>query len=43
MKATIDGVVRAPSEFSITTGYPLSIAAIQQLVVPRSIPRILGL
>jgi len=38
----IDGVVRAPSEFSRTTGSPPSITAIQELVVPRSIPRILG-
>src|SRR3954465_14388067 len=37
-KATIDGVVRAPSTFSITLGLPPSITATQLLVVPRSIP-----
>src|ERR1700730_5350791 len=42
-KATIEGVVRAPSEFSITTGSPPSITAMQELVVPRSIPRILAI
>src|ERR1700712_586112 len=36
--ATIDGVVRAPSAFSITLGLPPSITATQLLVVPRSIP-----
>src|SRR5690606_38120112 len=39
-KATMDGVVRAPSEFSRTTGSPPSMTAMQELVVPRSIPRI---
>jgi hypothetical protein len=34
----MDGVVRAPSEFSITLGLPLSMMATQELVVPRSIP-----
>ena len=34
----IDGVVRAPSEFSTTLGLPPSITATQLLVVPRSIP-----
>jgi hypothetical protein len=38
VKATIEGVVRAPSEFSITLGLPPSITATQLLVVPRSIP-----
>src|ERR1700733_10483430 len=42
-KATIEGVVPAPSEFSMTTGSPPSITAIQELVVPRSIPRILAI
>src|SRR3981081_2396673 len=42
-KATIEGVVRAPSEFSITTGSPPSMTAMQELVVPRSIPRILAI
>ena len=36
-----DGVVRAPSEFSRTTGSPASMTAIQELVVPKSIPKIL--
>ena len=36
--ATIDGVVRAPSEFSITLPAPPSMTATQELVVPRSIP-----
>src|SRR6266403_846340 len=43
VKATIDGVVRAPSEFSMTTGSPPSITATQELVVPRSIPKILAI
>src|SRR5688572_21239626 len=38
VKATTDGVVRAPSAFSITLGLPPSITATQLLVVPRSIP-----
>ena len=38
VKATIDGVVRAPSAFSITFGLLPSITATQELVVPRSIP-----
>src|SRR5262245_46320208 len=38
VKATIDGVVLAPSEFSRTWGFPPSITATQELVVPRSIP-----
>src|ERR1700726_3376653 len=42
-KATIEGVVRAPSEFSMTTGSPPSITAIQELVVPRSMPKILAI
>ena len=37
----IDGVVRAPSEFSLTLGLPPSMTAMQLLVVPRSIPIIL--
>ncbi len=36
--ATTDGVVRAPSEFGITTGLPPSITATQEFVVPRSMP-----
>src|SRR5258708_6334763 len=37
-KATIDGVVRMPSTFSMTLGLPPSIVATQELVVPRSMP-----
>ncbi len=38
VKATIEGVVREPSLFGITTASPPSITATQLLVVPRSIP-----
>src|ERR1700730_15892166 len=38
VKATIEGVVRAPSAFSITFARFPSITATQELVVPRSIP-----
>jgi len=38
VNATIDGVVRAPSAFSITFGVLPSITATQEFVVPRSIP-----
>src|SRR5207244_11619732 len=38
VKATIDGVVRAPSAFSMTLGVAPSMTATQELVVPRSIP-----
>src|SRR5687767_2566154 len=41
VKATTDGVVRAPSEFAITVGLPPSITATTLLVVPRSMPIIL--
>src|ERR1700722_9401885 len=37
-KATMEGVVRAPSAFSITLGADPSITATQELVVPRSMP-----
>ena len=37
-KATIEGVVRAPSAFSMTLGAEPSITATQELVVPRSMP-----
>src|SRR5689334_1453659 len=37
-KATMDGVVRAPSAFSMTLGAEPSITATQELVVPRSMP-----
>src|SRR3954468_24305456 len=40
-KATTDGVVRAPSAFSITFGVLPSMMATHELVVPRSIPMIL--
>jgi len=40
VKATTEGVVRAPSEFSRTTGSPPSMTDMQELVVPKSIPRI---
>src|SRR5476651_2348077 len=39
-KATTDGVVRAPSWLTMTTGSPASITATTELVVPRSIPMI---
>src|SRR5258705_9171823 len=42
VKATTDGVVRAPSAFSMTFGSEPSITAIQELVVPRSIPIVLA-
>src|SRR6185436_18311612 len=38
VKATIDGVVRAPSRDAMTRGFPPSITAMQQFVVPRSMP-----
>jgi hypothetical protein len=38
VKATTEGVVRRPSEFSKTTGSPPSMTAMQELVVPRSMP-----
>src|SRR5262245_36734237 len=38
VKATIDGVVRAPSRLAMTRGFPPSITAMQQFVVPRSMP-----
>src|SRR5665213_863516 len=41
MKATTDGVVRAPSAFSITFGCLPSMMATHELVVPRSMPMIL--
>src|SRR6476646_4600368 len=37
----MEGVVRAPSEYSITLGLPPSMIATQELVVPRSMPMIL--
>src|ERR1700733_9298386 len=38
VKATTDGVVRLPSEFSSTNGSPLSMTAMQEFVVPKSMP-----
>src|ERR1700757_3076003 len=38
VKATTDGVVRAPSALAITTGSPPCQAAITEFVVPRSMP-----
>src|ERR1041384_2550201 len=38
VNATTDGVVRAPSWFAITVGWPASITATTELVVPKSIP-----
>src|SRR5580698_3372781 len=38
VKATIDGVVRIPSAFSMTFGVLPSITATHEFVVPRSIP-----
>src|SRR4051794_26996404 len=37
-KATMDGVVRAPSALAMTVGSPPSSTATTELVVPRSIP-----
>ena len=42
VKATIDGVVRSPSLFSMTRGLPPSMMATHELVVPRSMPMILS-
>jgi hypothetical protein len=39
----IEGVVRAPSLFSITRAVPFSSTATQELVVPKSIPIILAI
>ena len=41
VKATMEGVVRSPSEFSMTLATPPSMTATQLLVVPRSMPMIL--
>ena len=41
VKATMDGVVRSPSAFSMTLATPPSITETQLLVVPRSMPMIL--
>ena len=36
--ATTDGVIRAPSWLTMTAGWPPSMTATTELVVPRSIP-----
>jgi hypothetical protein len=38
VKPTTEGVVRMPSEFSMTLGSPPSMIDTQELVVPKSIP-----
>ena len=38
VNAIIEGVVLPPSSFTITTGFPASITATTELVVPKSIP-----
>ncbi len=43
VKATIEGVVLAPSAFSSTLGLEPSITATQELVVPRSMPMTLAM
>src|SRR5947207_13252195 len=39
----MEGVVRLPSEFGMTTGSPPSMTATQELVVPRSMPMTLAM
>src|SRR3954453_23476436 len=43
VKATTDGVVRPPSEFSMTVGSPPSSTAMHEFVVPRSMPIVLAI
>src|SRR5215212_9118706 len=43
VKATTEGVVRAPSAFSMTFGLPPSMTATQLLVVPKSMPMTLAI
>ncbi len=43
VKATMEGVVRAPSSFAMTFGSPPSMTATHELVVPRSIPIIFAM
>jgi hypothetical protein len=38
VNATTDGVVRPPSALGTTTGSPPSMTAMQELVVPKSMP-----
>jgi hypothetical protein len=40
-KPTTEGVVRAPSALAMTFGSPPSMIAMQELVVPKSIPNTL--
>ena len=42
-KPTTDGVVRAPSWLTMTTGWPFSMTETTEFVVPRSIPMTLPL
>ena len=42
-KATTDGVVRPPSAFGMTVGSEPSSTAMQELVVPRSIPMVFAM
>ena len=43
VNATTDGVVRPPSAFGMTVGSPPSRTAIQEFVVPRSMPIVLAM
>src|SRR5215218_968411 len=43
VNATTDGVVRPPSEFSMTVGSPPSKTAMHEFVVPRSMPMVLAI
>src|SRR5262252_3399318 len=43
VNATTEGVVRDPFEFGTTVGSPASMTAMTELVVPRSIPTVLGI
>src|SRR3954471_22385107 len=43
VKATTEGVVRAPSAFSMTVGSPPSSTAMHEFVVPRSMPMVLAI
>src|SRR4051812_29700640 len=43
VNATTDGVVRPPSEFSMTVGSPPSKTAMHEFVVPRSMPIVLAI
>jgi hypothetical protein len=43
VKATTEGVVRLPSEFSSTAGSPPSMTAMQEFVVPKSMPSIFAI